>query len=166
MTGAMTAASGAPSASSGALAGASDASTSCGHPLALIDSETFTKTYRVAHMLGKGGFGTVYAGFRIVDGFPVAIKHIQKSSVSTWSHVSLFKTAKKLSCSVLNQNSLTFTQSINIRLNFWLLVMGRILGWFWVNFLYRLTSFLLGYLSIFIGSGWLARVNHTLADLN
>ena len=45
--------------------------------------EAFEKAYRVGPVIGKGGFGKVFAGERLKDRHPVAIKHINKSKISS-----------------------------------------------------------------------------------
>jgi len=47
----------------------------------MISKSEFDKKYTTCSLLGKGGFGSVYAGYRNSDHFPVAIKVINKSRV-------------------------------------------------------------------------------------
>ncbi|XP_028323294.1 serine/threonine-protein kinase pim-2-like isoform X1 [Gouania willdenowi] len=44
-------------------------------------TENFKKVYKEQNLLGKGGFGSIYAGIRLNDDKSVALKHIPKAKV-------------------------------------------------------------------------------------
>ena len=49
--------------------------------------DVFERRYQVGHVLGKGGFGVVYAGIRNSDGLHVALKHVSKAKISEYGQV-------------------------------------------------------------------------------
>ncbi|XP_048191625.1 serine/threonine-protein kinase pim-2 [Perognathus longimembris pacificus] len=52
------------------------------------DRAAFEAEYRLGPLLGKGGFGTVFAGHRVADRLQVAIKVISRNRVLGWSTLS------------------------------------------------------------------------------
>merc|ERR1712110_1084393 len=66
--------------------------------------QAFERTYRVGEVLGKGGFGTVYAGLRVRDGRPVAIKHVARAKVTDWEFLNGRRVPLELKLLTLVQN--------------------------------------------------------------
>ncbi|NXP94972.1 PIM1 kinase, partial [Passerina amoena] len=49
--------------------------------------EALLERYRVGSLLGRGGFGSVFAATRLSDGAPVAIKKVPRNRVRHWGEL-------------------------------------------------------------------------------
>ena len=66
--------------------------------------QVFEKAYKLGPLLGKGGFGTVYAGERTKDSLAVAIKVIKKAKITQWCKVCHNFTTKDLHLKLFQNN--------------------------------------------------------------
>ena len=57
----------------------------------VVPMPRWDERYRVGKVLGKGGFGTVYSGWRMSDGAPIAIKQIARNKITNFEYVSILK---------------------------------------------------------------------------
>ncbi|XP_076030855.1 serine/threonine-protein kinase pim-3-like [Oratosquilla oratoria] len=57
----------------------------------------FDKRYNMHGILQKGGFGTVYYGYRIKDSAPIAIKQVAKAKVVAWDDVNGVRLPREVS---------------------------------------------------------------------
>ncbi|CAD5220746.1 unnamed protein product [Bursaphelenchus okinawaensis] len=48
------------------------------------DPQLFKQMYKLGPEIGRGGFGVVYAGYRIEDNYSVAIKYVAKRNITDW----------------------------------------------------------------------------------
>lgn len=49
------------------------------------DYASFKRQYKLGAELGRGGFGTVYCGFRMADNLTVACKYVMRANVTEWA---------------------------------------------------------------------------------
>ncbi|WKY06375.1 hypothetical protein Q1695_006515 [Nippostrongylus brasiliensis] len=49
------------------------------------DYASFKRQYKLGAELGRGGFGTVYCGFRMSDNLTVACKYVMRANVTEWA---------------------------------------------------------------------------------
>ncbi|XP_062345073.1 serine/threonine-protein kinase pim-1-like [Cinclus cinclus] len=56
-------------------------------PSARAEKPPLEQLYREGPLLGSGGFGSVYAGTRLADGVPVAIKRVSRDRVLEWARL-------------------------------------------------------------------------------
>ncbi|XP_062345091.1 serine/threonine-protein kinase pim-1-like [Cinclus cinclus] len=56
-------------------------------PSAPLEKPPLEQLYREGPLLGSGGFGSVYAGTRLADGVPVAIKRVSRDRVLEWARL-------------------------------------------------------------------------------
>lgn len=58
------------------------------HPQSLNNTSALDRQYLLGNVLGEGGGGTVYAGFRIKKKLAVAVKQVYKSKVNSWGMIN------------------------------------------------------------------------------
>ncbi|NXV54802.1 PIM1 kinase, partial [Molothrus ater] len=56
-------------------------------PPAGTAQEALQERYRLGSLLGRGGFGSVFAATRLSDGAPVAIKRVPRNRVRHWGEL-------------------------------------------------------------------------------
>lgn len=62
------------------------------------NTKPFTSVYKTGAVLGEGGFGRVYAGYRIKDRLPVAIKHISSEKINGWGTINNRRVPQEICC--------------------------------------------------------------------